>query len=486
MKKNLTMLTDFYELTMSDAYFNSNLQNKWAVFDAFYRKNPFDTGYGIMAGLDEVIKYIANLHFDDEDIEYLRSLNQFSEDFLKYLKNFKFTGNIYAVPDGTIVFGNEPLITVEAPIIEAQIVETMLLNLINPHICFTTAAKRIVDAADGIPIMEFGARRALGPDAANFASKCAVMAGCVATSNTLDGKLTNDPVSGTMAHSFVEFYPNEYEAFLAYAKTYPDNCVLLVDTYNVLKSGIPNAIRVAKEYLIPNGYNLKGIRIDSGDLAYLSKEAKKMLIDAGLGDVKICISNGLTEETIKSLKEQGAVIDSIGLGDNIVLPDKARVGCVYKLVAIKDKGIYQSKIKVSEEDIKVTNPGFKKLYRFYDKNTGFALGDVLTLHDEVVDRNRYTLINPQDELKTTTLTNYIVRPLQVPIFKNGVLVYQDPTLKMKKEYLKAQADTIYPEIKRKLNPHRYYVDLSRELLTLKKELIEEARKIETPKLERLR
>ena len=471
MGRNLTMMTDFYELTMSQAYFKAGKKDEIAVFDAFYRKNPLDGGYGLMGGVDKIIDFIKNIKFTSEDIEYLRGTGQFTEDFLEYLRNFKFTGSIYAVPDGTPIFANEPIVTVKAPIIEAQIIETILLSYLNANIMYTTAARRVVEAAKGIGIMEFGARRALGPEAAVDASKCAIIAGCVGTSNVSAGLEYNVPVMGTMAHSLVTEADSEYEAFLNYAKAYPNNCVLLVDTYDVLKSGVPNAIKIAKEYLEPNGYKLKGIRIDSGDLAYLSIEAKKMLVEAGLDDVKICLSNGLNERTIKSLILQGAVIDSIGLGDNIVLPDKARVGCVYKNVAIKHGDDFVSRIKVSNDAAKAITPGFKKVYRFYDRETGYALGDVIALHNEKIPKDKYTLIDPLNEHNTLTIKNYIVRELQQPIFENGELVYNDPVLKDKQEYCNNEMKTLYPEVKRLENPHGYYVDLTKKLLKLKKELI---------------
>ena len=473
--RNLTMMTDFYELTMSQAYLKAGKKDEIAVFDAFFRKNPLGGGYGVMGGVDRIIDFIKNAHFNEDDISYLRSTGQFTEDFLEYLRNFKFTGSIYAIPDGTPVFGNEPIVTVKAPIIEAQIIETILLSYLNANICYTTAATRVVESANPVGVMEFGARRAMGPEAALEASKCAIIAGCVGTSNVLAGQEYGVPVMGTMAHSLVTEADSEYEAFLNYAKAYPNNCVLLVDTYDVLKSGVPNAIRIAKEYLIPNGYQLKGIRIDSGDLAYLSKEAKKMFVEAGLPDVKICLSNGLNEDTIKSLKEQGAVMDSIGLGDNIVLPDKARVGCVYKNVAVQKNDEFVSRIKVSNDAAKAINPGYKKVYRFYDKETGYALGDVLALHEESIPTDEFTLIDPLNEHNTLTIKNYTVRELQEPIFIDGELVYEEPTIIEKQIYARAQMKTLYPEVKRTYNPHGYYVDLTRKLLELKKALILEAK-----------
>ena len=472
---NVTMMTDFYEFTMGYSYYKEGRQDEIAVFDAFYRKNPFNTGYGVMGGVDEIVDLIKNFHFTDEDIEYLKSTDQFPEDYLKYLRNLKFTGSVYAIPDGTPIFPNEPLVTVKAPIIEAQFIETILLSYLNANICYTTAARRIVEAAGDIAVMEFGVRRALGPEAAVEASKCAVIAGCVGTSNTLAAQKYKIKPTGTMAHSLVTSASSEYEAFLNYAKAYPDNCVLLVDTYDTLKSGVPDAIKVAYDYLIPKGYRLKGIRIDSGDLAYLSKAAKEKLQEAGLDDAGICLSNGLKEDTIKSLKEQDAVIDSIGLGDNIVLPDKARVGCVYKNVAVSKNDEYISKIKVSDDISKAITPGYKRLYRFYDKNSGYALGDLLALYDEDIDRETYTLIDQTNEENTTTLTNYKIRELQEPIVLDGVIVLEDKTIMEKQAYCKSEMQTLYPEIKRLCNPHEYYVDLTRKLLEQKKALIREAK-----------
>ena len=475
MEKNLTMMTDFYELTMSQTYFNAGKKDEIAVFDAFFRKNPLNGGYGVMGGIDQIIDLVKNAHFTEPDINFLRKTNQFTEEFLQYLKNFKFTGTIYAIPDGTPIFANEPIVTVKAPIIEAQILETIILSYLNANICYTTAARRVVEAASDIGVMEFGARRAMGPESAVEASKCAVIAGCVGTSNVLAAQKYGLSAMGTMAHSLVTEADTEYEAFLNYAKTYPNNCVLLVDTYDVLKSGVPNAIKVAKNYLIPNGYKLKGIRIDSGDLAYLSREAKKMFTEAGLDDVKICVSNGLKEDTIRSLKEQGAVIDSIGLGDNIVLPDHARVGCVYKNVAILKDNRFVSRIKVSNDAAKAITPGFKKLYRFYDKDTGYALGDVISLYEENIPKDCYTLIDPLNEFNTLEIKNYKIRELQEIIFENGELVYKDPTILEKQQYCEDEMATLYPEVKRNENPHQYYVDLTRKLLELKRELIMKAK-----------
>ncbi len=467
---NMTMLIDFYEFTMGQIYFDKGEANKKAYFDVFFRKNPFKGGYTISGGLDKIIEYIKNFHFTDSDINYLRQIGNFSEDYLNYLKNLKFTGDIYAIPDGTVVFPNEPVITVKANIIEAQLIETALLLYFNSASLYTTASKRITEAAQNKPVMEFGARRGRGDEATIESSKYAYIGGCAGTSNTISALINNIPAMGTMAHSMICDADSEYQAFLDYAKSNPNNCVFLVDTYNTLKSGVPNAIKVANDYLKPNNIPFKGIRIDSGDLAYLSKEARKMLDEAGFPDAKICLSNGLDEHTIKSLIEQGACVDSFGVGDNIAAAND-RVGGVYKLVGVEENGKIIPRIKVSDTKEKTINPHYKKVYRFYDKTTGYALGDVLAVHDEIIPYDKFTLINPNDEFKTTTITNYSVRPLQVPIFINGELVYESPSIEERKKYCEEDFKTIYPEIKRSLNPHEYYVDLTLKLLNLKKELI---------------
>ncbi len=477
--ENKTLMTDFYELTMAQTYFNEGKKEEKVYFDIFFRKNPYDGGYTISGGLDETINYIKNFHFAEEEIKYLKKLGIFNDEFLAYLKDLKFKGDIYAVPDGTVVFPNEPVLTVKADAVTAQIMETALLANFNHASLVITAAKRITREAKGIPVMEFGARRARGIDSAIEASKCAYIGGCVGTSNTYAGMKYDIPVMGTMAHSLVTESEDEYEAFLKYAKSNPNNCVFLVDTYDTLRSGIPNAIKVANEYLTPNGYAFKGIRIDSGDLAYLSKEARKMLDEAGYKDTGICLSNGLNEYTIRDLITQGAKINSIGAGDNIAAP-KERVGGVYKLVAVEEKGNIRPCIKVSNDSIKTINPGYKKVYRFYDKDTGYALGDVITLAEEKINKNHYTLIHPVETWKRTELTNYNVRSLLVPIFQNGQLVYKDPSLPEKQSYCQKEWETLYPEVTRIDNPHEYYVDLSDDLRTLKQQLIE-SHKIEKGK-----
>lgn len=467
---NKTLMTDFYELTMAETYYFDGEKDKQVQFDLFFRTNPFGSGYTISGGLDETIKYIQNFHFDEEDIEYLRSLKTFKEEFLEYLKNLKFKGNIYAVPDGTVVFPNEPVLTVQADIITAQILETALLANFNHHSLVTTKAKRITKEAEKIPVMEFGARRARGIDSAIEASKCAYIGGCVGTSNTLASKLYKIPPLGTMAHSLIMDKESEEDAFLSYAKTNPYNTVFLVDTYDTLRSGIPSAIKVANEYLTPNGYPFKGIRIDSGDLAYLSKKAREMLDQAGYKDTQICLSNGLDEYTIRDLLLQGAVIDSIGCGDNIVA-SKERVNGVYKLVGVEKNGIFLPKIKVSNDKAKTINPGIKKVTRFYDKDTGFAKGDLVSLKEENIASDTYTLVDSLDITKRTTLTNYQTKELLVPIFINGNLVYKKPTINETRDYCEKEYNTMYPEVTRILNPHNYYVDLSENLRKLKERLI---------------
>lgn len=473
---NKTLMTDFYELTMAQTYYNMGEKDKIVYFDIFYRKNPFNGGYAISGGIDNIIEYIENFKITQEDIDYLKSLGCFNEEFLNYLKTLKFSGDIYAVEDGTPIFPNEPVITIKANIIEAQLLETALLACFNHGTLVTTASKRITTAAKGIPVMEFGARRARGIDSAIDASKYAYVGGCVGTSNTIAAKIYDIPAMGTMAHSLVCDNIDEYQAFLDYAKSNPHNCIFLVDTYDTLKSGIPNAIKVANDYLIPNGYEFKGIRIDSGDLAYLSKKARNMLDEAGFTNTKICLSNGLDEDTIKSLLDQGVCVDSIGCGDNIAA-SLERVGGVYKLVAVEEKGKLIPKIKVSNDRSKTITPGYKRLYRFYDKNTGFALGDLICLSNEKLPNDQYTLISPYEEWKQTTLTNFVVKDIRKVIYRKGKLVYKLPSVKERRKFCESQFETIYPEIKRAHNPHEYYVDLSEKLLKLKKKMIDSAVKI---------
>lgn len=429
-------------------------------------------GYAICAGLEQVIDYIKNLKFDKDDIEYLKSLNKFSNNFLDYLRNFKFTGDVWAIPEGTVVFPGEPLITVRAPIIEAQILETMILMIINHQCLIATKASRIVSAAKGRPIMEFGARRAHSVDAAVLGARAAVIGGCVGTSCTYTAKTFGTIASGTMAHSFVQSFDSEYEAFKAYAEVYPDDCVLLIDTYDTINSGVQNAIKVFNNVLLPKGFRPKGVRLDSGDLAYLSKKVRKILDDAGFSDCKICVSNSLDESLITSLLDQGAKIDSFGVGENLITAKSDPVfGGVYKLCAIEKDGKIIPKIKISENTAKITNPCFKKSYRFYSKETGKALADVLALAGEEIPSNNFTIFDPLNPWRKKTLLNYTIRPLQEHIFENGSLIYKSPFLsEISKKCLK-ELDTLWDEIKRLDNPHKYYVDLSSGLWNLKNDML---------------
>lgn len=471
--RKLELVTDFYEFTMSNGYFAKNMSDTYAYFDVFFREIPDNGGYVIFAGLEQIIEYIKNLSFDKEDIAYLQSKNIFSKEFLDYLKNFKFTGNIWSVLEGTVIFPNEPLITVKAPIIQAQLLETMLLLLINHQSLIATKSSRIVNAAKGRPIMEFGARRAHSIDAAVFGARAAIIGGCVGTSCTLTAKEFNISASGTMAHSFIQAFDSEYEAFKAYAENYPNDCTLLIDTYDTLNSGIQNAIRVFNDVLLPNGYRPKAVRLDSGDLAYLSKKVRTILDEAGFEDCKICGTNALDEYVITSILDEDAKIDLFGVGENLITAKSNPVfGGVYKLVAIEKNGKMTPKIKVSNNTIKITNPGFKKVYRFYDKETNKALADVITLHDEIIPENEYTIFDPTSPWKKKTLTNYTVRPLQELIFNNGNLVYDSPELKTIAQNAQKELNTLWDEVRRMKNPHKYYVDLSQNLWDLKNKLLE--------------
>lgn len=416
--QRLELVADFYEYTMANGYFNKNMEDRIAYFDVFFRKVPDEGGYAIVAGLEQIINYIRNLSFDEEDISYLRKQNKFSEEFLNYLENFRFTGDIWAIPEGTVVFPNEPLITVKAPIIQAQLLETMLLLTTNHQSLIATKTSRIVKEAQGRPVMEFGARRAHGIDAAVEGARAAIIGGAVGTSCTLSAKEFNIPASGTMAHSWIQSFDSEYEAFKAYAELYPDDCTFLIDTYNTIESGLPNAIKVFNEVLKPKGYRPKAVRLDSGDLAYLSKKVRKILDEAGYEDCKICATNSLDEYLIKSLIEQDAKIDLFGVGENLITAKSEPVfGGVYKLVALeKDKKIVP-KIKVSENTAKVTNPSFKKVYRFYDNETKKAIADVITLADEILDEREYMIFDPQNPWKKKILKDYSIRLLQEKIFE---------------------------------------------------------------------
>lgn len=476
---NLTLLTDLYELTMMQGYFK-NPTDQVVVFDAFYRKNPCEGGYAIAAGLEQIVEYIRHLHFAPDDIDYLRSLNIFDTDFLEYLRGFHFTGDIYAVPEGTVVFPREPLLKVIAPVMEAQLVETTILNLLNHQSLIATKASRVVYAAKGDGIMEFGLRRAQGPDAGLYGARAAMIGGCIGTSNVLTGQMFQVPVKGTHAHSWIMSFPDEYTAFKTYAELYPNACILLVDTYDVLNSGVPNAIRVFRE-MKEAGHEMKGygIRIDSGDLAYLSKQAYKMLDEAGFGDAIISASSDLDEYLIESLKAQGAKINSWGVGTNLITcQDNPAFGGVYKLAAIKDKNDqdFVPKIKLSENVEKVTNPGNKTIYRIYDKTTGKIRADLICLANETFDPEKDMIIfDPMATWKKTKIAggSYTLRELLVPVFQKGECVYTSPTVMEIKDICKKELDTLWDETRRFVNPQEVYVDLSDKLFKIKSELLEQ-------------
>lgn len=471
---NLTMLVDFYELTMAHGYFENGIEDQIAYFDMFFRRVPDEGGFAIMAGLEQLIEYLKHLEFTDEDIEYLRSKQLFSEGFLTYLKNFKFACDIYAIPEGTPIFPNEPILTVRGPIIQAQFIETMILLSINHQSLIATKSNRIVRAANGRPVLELGARRAQGADGAILGARAAYIGGCKGTACTISDRDFNVPALGTMAHSWVQTFDSEYEAFKKYAELYPENCTLLVDTYNTLKSGVPNAIKVFKEILIPKGYKPGAIRIDSGDAAYLSKKARKLLDEAGLHETKIVISNSLDEYIIKDLLIQNAPIDSFGVGERLITSKTEPVfGGVYKIVAVEKEGQMIPKIKISNNIEKITNPGSKQVYRLYDRDTKKAIADVITLaHEKIDDTKPYTIFDPEHTWKRKEITNFIARPLLAPIFLNGEFVYPSPTLEEIVTYSKEQIEMLWEEVLRFEKPHRYYVDLSKELWTLKTELLE--------------
>lgn len=475
-RRNLTLLTDLYELTMMQGYFERG-ENETVVFDMFFRSNPNKAGYSIAAGLEQVIDYVKGLHFTYEDVDYLRSLNMFSDEFLHYLSGFHFSGDIYAIPEGTVVFPKEPLIKVVAPIMEAQLIETAILNIVNHQSLIATKAARVVYAADGDGVLEFGLRRAQGPDAGLYGARAAMIGGCVGTSNVLAGKMFDVPVSGTHAHSWVMSFPDEYTAFKTYANLYPNACTLLVDTYDTIKSGVPNAIRVFTE-MREAGIELTkyGIRLDSGDLAYLSKKARKMLDEAGFEDCVISASNDLDELLIHDLKIQGAKITAWGVGTNLITSkDNPSFGGVYKLAAIQQEdGTFVSKIKLSENTEKITNPGNKTIYRIYDNETGKMRADLICFADEVIDPEQdLILFDPNATWKKTKLVagTYTVREILVPIFKNGACVYNSPTVKEIAAYCKEEKETLWDETKRLFNPHKVYIDLSKKLYEEKQALL---------------
>ena len=477
--QNLTLLTDLYELTMMQGYFKNKGQNETVIFDAFYRSNPCGSGYSIAAGLEQVIEYIKNLHFSTEDVDYLKSLNIFEKDFLDYLRGFHFTGDIYAIPEGTVVFPREPLVKVVAPIMEAQLIETAILNIINHQSLIATKAARVCYAAKGDGIMEFGLRRAQGPDAGLYGARAAMIAGCVGTSNVLAGRLFDVPIKGTHAHSWIMSFPDEYTAFKTYANMYPQACILLVDTYDTLKSGVPNAIRVfteMREAGIPLSFY--GIRLDSGDLAYLSKKARKMLDAAGFTDAVISASNDLDEYLIESLKAQGATITSWGVGTNLITAkDNPSFGGVYKLAAIMGPdGEFIPKIKLSENSEKVTNPGDKIIYRVYEKENHKIIADLICLADEVYDEaNDLLLFDPVEPWKKTKLKagTYTLRPLLEKIFDRGECCYTSPKVMEIRDYCLKEQDTLWEESKRFVNPHKVYVDLSKKLYDTKIRLLDQ-------------
>jgi len=468
------MLTDFYEFTMANGYFEKGVGDKIAYFDMFFRKVPDDGGYAIMAGVEQLIDYFKNLSFSDEDIEYLKSKNIFSDGFLEYLKNFEFLCDVWAVPEGTPIFPGEPIITVRGPMIQAQFVETMILLTINHQSLIATKANRIVRAAEGRAILEFGSRRAQGYDGAILGARAAYIGGCAGTACAIADRDFSVPAAGTMAHSWVQSFDSEYDAFLAYAQVYPENCVFLVDTYNVLKSGIPNVIKVANDYLLPRGFRPKGIRLDSGDMAYLSKMARAMLDDAGFEDVNIVASNSLDEFLVRDLIMQGARIDTFGIGERLITSKSEPVfGGVYKLAAIEGEGgEIIPKIKVSENVEKITTPHFKQVYRLSNRDTGKAIADVITLADEVIDESApYTIFDPVYTWKKKTLSNFTARPLLKQIFKAGKCIYESPSVKDLQTYCLKQVDLLWNEVTRLENPHRYYVDLSQKLWDIKTELL---------------
>ena len=472
--ENMAMLCDFYEFTMSNGYFKNDFYKRNVYFDVFFRKVPDNGGFAVAAGLEQVITYLNDLHFNEEDIVYLRSKGIFDEAFLAYLKNFRFTGDIWAVPEGTPVFPNEPILTVRAPAIEAQLIETYILLSLNHQTLIATKANRIVRAAQGRAVLEFGSRRAHGASGAVLGARAAYIGGCTGTACTLTDELYGVPAGGTMAHSWVQMFESEYDAFRAYCELYPDNPTLLVDTYNTLRSGIPNAIKVFREVLLPQGKTKCAIRLDSGDISYLSKKARHMLDEAGLTECKITASNALDEKLIRDLMMQGAQVDTFGVGERLITSsDSPVIGGVYKLVAVENaEGDIEPKIKVSENAAKITNPHFKKIYRFYDNESGKALADELCVYDEVIDDSKpHTIFDPNATWKTKTLTDFTAKELQVRIFKEGICVYNTPSIRDIAAYCREQIDLLWDEVKRFENPHNYYVDLSEQLYQIKNILL---------------
>ena len=474
-RENLAMLCDFYEFTMSNGLFKNGFYKKTVYFDLFYRSVPDNGGFAIACGLEQLVEYIKDLHFDNEDIEYLRSKNLFDEEFLNYLSDFKFTGDIYAVPEGTPIFPNEPIVTVKAPAIEAQLIETYALLCINHQSLIATKANRIVRASQGRTVLEFGSRRAQGKDGAILGARASYIGGCKGTACTISDQIYSVPASGTMAHAWVQMFDTEYEAFKTYCEMYPNNTTLLVDTYNTLESGIPNAIKAFKEILVPKGITNFGIRLDSGDISYLSKKARKMLDEAGLHNCKIVASNSLDEFLIRDLMLQGSKIDIFGVGERLVTSKSSPVfGGVYKLVALENNGEIIPKIKISENIAKITNPHFKKVYRLFDRESGKALADQICVFDETIDDTKpYKIFDQEATWKTKTIKNFYAKPLLETIFKDGNLVYDLPKINDIQTYCQQQIDTLWDEVKRFENPHKYYVDLSEKLWNIKNQLLKE-------------
>lgn len=475
--KNLTLLTDLYQLTMINGYFKNNVHNDVVVFDMFFRKNACKGGYTIVCGIEQLVEYIENLKFSESDLDYLKTLNLFSDKFLDFLRDFKFTGDIYTVEEGTVMFPNEPIIRIKAPLYQAQLIETALLTIINFQSLIATKASRVCFAAKGDPVFEFGLRRAQGPDAGTYGARAAIIGGCTATANVLAGKMFNIPVVGTHAHSWVQKFDNELDAFEAYAKIYPNNCLLLVDTYDVLKSGMPNAIKVFKE-LKAKGHEPLGIRLDSGDLDYLSKECKNMLTEAGFEDVRITASNDLDEYCISNLKSSGSPINSWGVGTKLITSsDSPSLGGVYKLVASYKDGKYEPKIKISEDPEKITNPGYKKVVRIYNTQ-GHAEADLIMLEDESIDTTKpLTIFHPVYKWKTKTFTNYTIKELLKPLYINGECKYEKKSVIEIQEYTRNELNTLWREYKRLLYPQTYKVDLSENLCTLKESMLDSNKSI---------
>lgn len=471
--RNLTMLADFYEFTMANGYLENDMEDKIAYFDMFFRAIPDDGGFAIMAGVEQLIEYLRNLRFSEEDIAYFRSKKIFGEKFLNYLRDFEFKCDVWAIPEGTPIFPQEPIVVVRGPVVQAQLVETMVLLTINHQSLIATKANRIVRAAQGRSVIEFGSRRAQGYEAAILGARAAYIGGCIGTANTIVDRDFDIPALGTMAHSWIQMFPSELEAFEAYARTYPDNCYLLVDTYHTLREGIPNAIKVFDEIIVPMGFRPKGIRIDSGDISYTSKEARKMLDDAGYPDCTILASSSLDEYVIRDLIEQGAMVDSFGVGERLITARSEPIfGGVYKLTTIEENGELVPKIKISGNVGKITTPGFKQVYRLYNRSTHKAIADVISLHDEVINDNEpYEIFHPLYTWKRKTIKNFYAKPLLVQIFDKGLSVYTSPDIHEIKEYCKNQVELLWDEVKRFERPHEYFVDLSQALWDIKDTLL---------------